>query len=124
MQLYIQHIPGKGRGVMCDTDLHPGDEVEVCPVIICPPEDREHIDKTHLYNYYFLWDEDHRRTAFAMGYGSIYNHSYEPNCRYETYFEEELIRFVAIKAIPAHTEITVNYNHDPNDQSRVWFDLG
>lgn len=123
MELYIREVPGRGQGVFCTVDLQAGEEIEVCPVIICPPEDRQHIDKTHLYNYYFLWGEEQQHIAIALGYGSVYNHSYEPNARYETYFEDALIRFVAIKDIPADTEITVNYNHDTGSRDKVWFEV-
>ena len=122
MQLYIRETEGKGRGVFCTADIRKGDIIEICPVIVCPPEDRLLIDQTNLYNYYFLWEDDHKSTAIALGFGSIYNHSYAPNAVYETYYEDQIIQFIAIKDIPADTEITVNYNHDPEDQTKVWFD--
>jgi hypothetical protein len=120
MELYIGDTKS-GRGVFCTADLNPGDEIETCPVLVCPETDREFIDKTHLYNYYFLWDEDHQKTAFALGYGSLYNHSYQPNAVYETYYEDQLMKIICHQFIPAHTEITINYNHDPADGSEVWF---
>jgi SET domain-containing protein len=122
VQLYIRETDGKGRGVFCSEDIRKGEIIETCPVIVCPPEDRSLIDQTYLYNYYFLWEDDHKSTAIALGFGSIYNHSYSPNAAYETYYEEQIIQFIAIKDIPADTEITVNYNHDPEDQTKVWFD--
>ncbi len=122
MSLYIKEIPGKGRGVFSDVPVKEGEVIEVCPVIVCPPEDRQWIDKTRLYNYYFLWEDDHLSTAIALGFGSLYNHSYTPSARYETYYEDQAIIFIALEDIPADVEITVNYNHDPNDQTRVWFD--
>ena len=121
MELYIKETAGKGRGVYCDSLLNAGDEIEVCPVIICPPEDKALIDKTHLFNYYFLWGDDQQSLAIALGFGSVYNHAFEPNAAYETYFEEEYIRFVAIKTIPANTEITINYNHDTQSRDPLWF---
>jgi uncharacterized protein len=122
MNLYVKIIPGKGRGVFCDVIIRAGELIEECPVIVCPPQDRTHIDQTNLYNYYFLWHDDHQSTAIALGFGSLYNHSYQPNSHYETYYEDEIIRFIALSDIPADTEITVNYNHDPEDQTKVWFD--
>lgn len=122
MELYIQNADGKGRGVFCTEKILAETVIEICPVIVCPPKDRISIDQTHLYNYYFLWEDDHASTAIALGFGSLYNHSYHPNTRYETYYEEQIIKFIAIKEIPAHTEITVNYNYDSDDQTLVWFD--
>ena len=120
MELYIADTD-HGRGVFCTQDLNPGDEIEICPVLVCPERDREYIDRTHLFNYYFLWDEDHKKSAFALGYGSLYNHSYQPNAIYETYYEEQLMKIICHQFIPAHTEITINYNHDPEDGGAVWF---
>lgn len=122
MELYIKDTDKKGRGVFCTEDIPADTMIEICPVIVCPPQDRKLIDESYLYNYYFLWEDDHASTAIALGYGSLYNHSYQPNARYETYYEEQVIKFIAIKDIPAHTEITVNYNYDSDDQTPVWFD--
>ena len=121
MYLYLKDIPGKGRGVFCSENIKKGTLIEECPVIVCPPEDRTHIDKTFLYNYYFLWEDDHLSTAIALGFGSMYNHSYSPNAYYETFYEDQVIQFLALEDIPANTEITVNYNHDPKDQTPLWF---
>jgi hypothetical protein len=123
MELYIIDKGKKGRGVCCTTDIDAGQVIEICPVIICPPQDRTFIDKTALYDYYFLWGEQHKETAIALGFGSLYNHSYDPNAIYETYYEDAIIRFVARKFIPAETEITINYNHDPEDETKVWFEV-
>lgn len=123
MELYVAKVDGKGWGVFCAEKIEKGQIIEESPVIICPPKDRQHIDATHLYNYYFLWGNDHQQTAIALGFGSIYNHSYQPNAIYETYYEDEIIRFIALKDIEADTEITINYNHDPESKDQLWFDV-
>lgn len=123
MTLYIKEIPEKGRGVFSSEPIKAGALIEICPVIVCPPEDRKWIDQTFLYNYYFLWEDDLKSTAIALGFGSLYNHSYTPNAKYATYYEDQEIVFTALTDIPADTEITVNYNHDPEDQTKVWFDI-
>ncbi|MBX7224769.1 MAG: SET domain-containing protein [Chitinophagales bacterium] len=123
MELYIQHIEGKGRGVFCSEDIDVGTLIEICPVIVLPEKDRILIDQSDLYNYYFLWGDEHKETAIALGFGSVYNHSYQPNARYETYYEEQVIHFIAHKFIPADTEITINYNHDPDDKDELWFNV-
>ncbi|MCB9033724.1 MAG: SET domain-containing protein-lysine N-methyltransferase [Chitinophagales bacterium] len=122
MHLYIKEIKEKGRAVFCDEAIAKGMEIEVCPVIVCPNEDRVHIDKTYLYNYYFNWNDDQKATAIALGFGSLYNHAYEPNAIYECYFEEQIIKIIANEDIPAHTEITISYNYDIEDKTKVWFD--
>ncbi len=126
----IQHIPSlyignsalKGRGVYTSAEIQAGDLIEICPVIVCNEEDLPLIHKTRLHDYYFLWGEEEEKCAIALGYGSLYNHSYNPNARYEVDFDEEVIRFYALSTIKAGGEITVNYNGDWQDQNPVWFD--
>ena len=85
MALYISNVLGKGRGVFTDEDIEPGALIEIAPLIVLPPQDRAHIDKTEIFNYYFLWGDDHQLTAIALGYGSLYNHSASANTIYESY---------------------------------------
>jgi SET domain-containing protein len=58
--------------------------------------------------------------AVALGYGSLYNHSYTPNARYDDESPQIKI-FTAIREIAAGEEITINYNGEPSDESPVWF---
>jgi hypothetical protein len=90
--------------------------------LVLPEKDKEAIDGSHLYNYYFLWGDEQQHYAIALGYGSIYNHSYEPNCKYETYYEDETIHFISIRDIAAGEELCINYNWDVEDKTPVWFD--
>jgi len=48
--------------------------------------------------------------CLALGYGSLYNHGNPANMRYEGDAEAKLLRFVAIRAIAAGEELTVNYS--------------
>lgn len=52
----------------------------------------------------------------------MYNHSYNPSAQYIKDFKNNLIRFVAIKDIEEGEEIFVNYNGDPLNQEKVWFE--
>lgn len=73
--------------------------------------------------YYFLKEPEENRAAIALGFGSLYNHSYEPNATYEKQLEEGCIDFRALSDIPADTEITVNYNYgNPDDKKRLWIE--
>ena len=95
--------------------------IEICPVIVLSETDLKNIHQTDLHDYYFLWGENENECAIALGYGSLYNHSYHPNARYLLDFEEKTIDIMAIRPIEAGEEITVNYNGDPEDPSPVWF---
>jgi SET domain-containing protein len=58
----------------------------------------------------------------ALGYGSLYNHSYHPNARYDDRGEQTMV-FTAIQDIAPGDEITVNYNAEPLDQSPLGFNI-
>ena len=120
--LYIQNIEKKGRGVFCNEDIAAGEVIEFCPVIVLPADQQSHLDQTVLYDYYFLWGEDQIDMALALGFGSLYNHDYQPNAYYETYFEDRMIVIKALSHIPAHTEICISYNQDPENKRKVWFE--
>lgn len=121
---YIEESPLGGRGVFANERLEPGDIIEFCPMLILPEKDRILIDQTILYDYYFEWGDDQKELALALGYGSIYNHSYDPNALYETYFEEKIMVIKARTIIHQGSEILISYNQDPKDRRKVWFEKG
>ncbi|OWY22254.1 SET domain-containing protein [Sphingobacteriales bacterium UPWRP_1] len=120
--IYVNISPGKGRGVFAAHPLKAGEIIEICPVLVLPPNNRPQIDNTKLYDYYFLWGEDQSEIAIALGYGSLYNHSYQPNAEYEADYDSNTLTFICYKDIDADEEITVNYNCDTDDDTPVWFD--
>ena len=65
---------------------------------------------------------DSTRVAVALGYGSLYNHSYTPNAHYVD-VDQCRKRFVALRDIEAGEEITINYNAVPDDRSDVGFEV-
>ncbi len=120
MKITIKKSKLHKKGVFALEKIEIGEVIEVCPVIILNQNDTKQIDGTELYNYYFSWKD--QGSAIALGYGSIYNHSYQPNARYKTNYTSKTITFKAIKAIKKGEEILVNYNGDPESQNKVWFE--
>ena len=110
-----------GRGIFTKKEIKKGEIIEICQIIKLSKEDREKIDSTELYNYYFSWKEE--GLAISLGLGSLYNHSYQPNAQYIKDFDKDLINFVALKDIKPEEEILVNYNGDPTNQEKVWFEI-
>lgn len=108
-----------GKGIFATEDIPRGKIIEICDVIRLSANDTKIIDKTSLYDYYFGWG---KCSAIALGNGSLYNHSYEPNAKYKKDFPKGKLLFVSIKHIKKGEEITVNYNGDPKIKERVWFD--
>jgi SET domain-containing protein len=115
----IKQIKGKGRGVFARRAIRKGEVIESVPVLIMTSEEYEEgLSKTLLKNYCFGWGTD--QVALALGYGSLYNHSYRPNARYED-IGTQTKDFVAV--IAEGEEITVNYNGKPGSKAKVWFDV-
>jgi SET domain-containing protein len=112
-------IPNSGRGIFASKFLKKGETIEISPVILLKGEGVK-LRKSKLYNYYFLWDKQ-PDAALALGFGSIYNHSYNPNATYKKHLKDEVVEFIAIKNIKKDEEITINYNYgDPDDKSTLW----
>lgn len=111
-----------GRGVFTGEPIEEGALIEICPVIVLPENELSVIHGTALHDYYFLWGDDQNQCAVALGFGSVYNHSYQPNAKYLLDYDHQTIDFYAIKDIGPGEEIFVNYNGEPGSQERVWFD--
>lgn len=120
-QLYIKEIKGKGRAVFSNVTIEKDDLIEECPLITIPAEDFDLVTATHVVNYCFHLDREAKRLAVALGFGSLYNHSFECNAHHIIDKETETITIFALRDIAPHEEITINYNGDPENQSDNWF---
>ena len=88
-----------GRGVYASGPYQVGEIIETCPVIILSISDTKKINSTLLYDYYYSWGANNSQAAIALGYGSLYNHSYKPNAQYIKNLANDVIEFVSIKPI-------------------------
>lgn len=116
----IRHCEGKGRGVFAQRAFAKGEVIERCPVIVIPREQQALVDQTVLYNYTYAWGSDE---AIALGFGSLYNHSYSPNAVYRREMDNLVMEYLALRDIAKGDEITVNYNGSPEDRGAVWFEI-
>tara|TARA_B100000745_G_C20151207_1_gene394675 strand:+ start:1538 stop:1951 length:414 start_codon:yes stop_codon:yes gene_type:complete len=115
-------IENADRGMFATQKIAKDELIESCPIIYLTEEDYPLAKQTTLLKYYFL-NEPENRSAIALGYGSLYNHSYEPNATYKKRLEEGFIDFYAIKDIGPNEEITVNYWYgNPDNKKKLWMD--
>lgn len=119
--LYLETIPGKGRGVFAGKRFAAGAIIEIAPVIFLPHSNKFWVNVTsHLLDdYRYIWNDD--LSVLAGGYGSFYNHSYTPNARYMKRYNLQDILYLALRDINPGDEITINYNGPPDDLDPVWF---
>ncbi len=119
--LYIRNVEGRGRGVFCEKAIAPDELIESCPVLILEAEDFALVTATFLGQYCFFWDKDNGIICIAMGFASIYNHSYPSNADYAMDHETGTMDIFAVRPIAPGEEITINYTGDPDNPSRQWF---
>lgn len=121
--LYILKTEGKGRGVYTAGDIFEGSTIEVCPLIIIPEEQVATIHKTVLHDYYFRWGPEQKQAAILLGFGSLYNHSNEPNARAILLDADNEILIESIRTINSGEEITIDYFDDDNAKEHLWFEI-
>jgi len=126
----VRRVPHRGRGsrgVFARRLIREGEVIERVPVILIPSnqvfgESAVAIRACRLSWYVFGWGKQagHDYVALPLGYGSIYNHSYEPNATSRNEVPD-IMEFVALREIQPGEEITINYNGDPADKAAVDF---
>jgi hypothetical protein len=105
-----------GRGVFAARTFEPDDVIEECPVLLVPADT---IGDLGLDGYCFEWTDD--QCAIALGYGSLYNHSWRPNARYDHDHDAHVVSYSAVRRIEVGEEITINYSGDPEGHTELWF---
>ena len=125
LPLSIVTVGGRGRGVIADEPIRKGELVERSPVLVIPPTDRAATDGTIVFTYVFMWEHDtveedlykhEGRSAIALGFTSLLNHSYTPNCDFIRHIDDLVIDLVAARDIEAGEELTIDY------QMTLWFE--
>lgn len=118
-----------GRGVFARLAISEGTLLERVPVVLIPRnqvfgESKAAIRACRISWYVFEWgkEDGHDYVALPLGYGAIYNHSYEPNAAFRI-CRPDIMEFVAISYIEENEEITINYNGDQYDKTPVRFPL-
>lgn len=121
--LFLAPSKGRGHGVFTSKAIPAKKIIERSLVLVFDPKERKLLEKTGLHNYIFEWAEDNKSCCVALGYISLYNHSYNANCEYIMDFEKRTVVIKTVRDIKAGEELTINYNGEPNNQTPVWFDV-
>jgi SET domain-containing protein len=119
--LRLDVVEGRGRGMFATRRFLKGELIERAPVVVIDEKKWPNAAKTILSDYAFDWGEKDEHAAIALGYISIYNHSYSPNAQLEQMLDELMMEIIAIRDIDPGEEITINYNGDPDNQDALWF---
>jgi len=101
--IIVKHSPLHGYGVFATDHIRQDEVVEDCHFIKASVSDRE----INRYAFYF----DEHSTAIILGFGSIYNHSDQPNAKYQFNEATGLITFTATRSIQKGEEILISYGN-------------
>ena len=124
----IRRTKDRGRGVFATTFIPHGTLIERLPVLLVPREQvygsfghgsvRCPALTWYAFDYAAVAGED--VVAVALGYGSIYNHDWPANARWER-VAPDLMEIIAHRDIPIGREVTINYNGEPDDPEPLVF---
>jgi len=101
--------PGKGKGVFATKKILKEELIESAPLLVIPEKQWPFVSSTVLADYFFETEEEH--AAIALGYASLYNHSFDPNADYIV--ADDKIILTAIEDINIGDEITIDYGWEP-----------
>lgn len=94
-----------GRAVFAEAAIAKGETIELCPVLGLAEDDARGV----LTDY--VVDDGSGGQVLMLGYGSLYNHSDDPNAEY-VHEADDAYAFVATRDIAAGEEITITYGDD------------
>lgn len=116
--LVVKNVKGKGRGVFTLKPIKKGTVIEVCPVIPMSIREAKVIMETILGNYVYEWGKSCRAAGLPLGYGSVYNHSADPNIYYRLREKKNQIVFRALRDIKAGEELLSNYFYTKSEYGK------
>lgn len=116
--IYVKSVPQKGRAVFANIPFHAGDVIECAPTWGFDDAEAELLDRTGLFEYYFVRHDRNIKGDPYTGYVifgliSIVNHSVNPNGRivWTDQVSGAWASIVAIKDINVGEEITHSYTN-------------
>lgn len=113
---YSAQAGKKGRGVFAAKDIPRGMLIEECEVIFFPKKEISILAKTKIDCYYYCWKGG--AAVLPLGFGSLYNHSHNPNAKWKDDYKNRRMVLWAAKKIKKDEEITVNYRFEAK---KPWF---
>lgn len=118
-KITVKDTEKMGRGVFATEDINKGETLEVAPIIVLKHEDFIDTKWNLLFEYYFWLDHE---VVLALGYGSMYNHSMDPNAEYKIDIKKKSITFKTIKELKKGEEIYFNYKGSSSSKAPLWFE--
>lgn len=111
-----------GRGVFARLAIIAGEIVEIAPVVLLDLKTQPF--PAAIRRLAFNWSKTH--VAIALGYGSLYNHSDQPNLTFKRDPNNLTITFSALRKIETGEQLTISYDYTgpgKNPRDRSWFEI-
>jgi SET domain-containing protein len=96
-----------GRGVIAIAEIEQGETIEVSPLLVLGEGEASGL----LDDYTVSLGEDGPGVVLLLGYGSLYNHSDDPNAEYVAE-ADDAYTFVALRDIEVGEQITISYGEE------------
>lgn len=103
----VVHLDNKGRSIVSTQDIKKDTLVISDFVIVLNEEEVKYIEKTKLINYVFSWENE--SSALSLGYGSLLNHSDNPNLIFILDVKQNKLHFYSLRDISKNEELTIDY---------------
>jgi len=113
----VRKVPRMGRGVFAKKAFAVDSVIEECPVILF--DNKEGSGENLTREYSFRWNRN--KVAISLGYGSLYNHSYEPNARVVQDLKGMQMVVECVRPIKKGEQILINYNGEVDCKDELWF---
>jgi len=117
----IKQSPLHGKGVFACKQFNAGNVIETAPVILLEQEDKDFLQTSTLYRYYFVVNDKKYPVVLGLGCSSLCNHAGKANAVYSISLKNASLTIRAFKTINPGEEITLNYNGLPDDETAVYF---
>ena len=105
--IVVSQSNGKGRGVFASTLIPAGTLIHVAHVIVIP----DHEIGDVLDRYVYTWSDN--ESAIALGIGSLFNHSCQPNVGFVRQMDQLEIEYTTLREIAHTEELTIDYGYEP-----------
>ena len=86
-----------------------------CPVLPLSRSAERKVQSISLRDYTFAWGTRPCLSCVALGWGSLYNHSDQPNAAYHEVRHRNQMEFVALRDIKKGEQIFIDYDWDPEE---------
>lgn len=124
-KIKVLQIKGRGRGVVATQKIYSGEIIEYCPIIFLSDTEIDFMDnRSDILKFYYLLQPETKKHCLMLGYGSLYNHSNNPNAEidYDTQNSQDFLYFRALKDIEPDEEIVFDYQFDDNKEEFLKLD--